>query len=222
MTPAPVTLEAPPDEKTYEFLRFSAGLAYTTDLNGISVEALSERPPFVGAVPLKRLREWATKDQWVARREALANEWRRAVEAKLGQRQVQQALVDLENTDMMVADALDKLAKKVGSVNSYEGLVNATVRLMEFRASLRGQVMGAVVAPSINTVTVGVSAQMPRPKLSAEEARAAANAILKRRRDEIRAEQAREEQAKETEKKATDSGTPEAPALRLLAGEKKA
>lgn len=223
--PSDVTLEAPePDAPSFAFLRFSAGLQYTTDLHGITVEELAECAPFKNTVALKTLQKWCLEDQWVARREALMAEWRRDIEAKLGQRQVQQALVDLQTTDSMAEDILEKLRNKVGMVNSFEGLINSMIRLMEFRQTLRGQVLTQTAPGPVGTVP-GVSrpgGQMPKPNLSVEDARAAAAAIIKRRRDEIRAEQAKAVEHAPVvpeEPKQDDSGTtPEAP-LRLVPGQ---
>lgn len=217
--PVVVTIEAPGSEDespSFQYLRFSAGLAYTTDVNGVTVEALSQRHPYTGAVTLKTMQEWARKDQWVARREALVLDWRRQIEAKMGEKTVQQAITDLDSTDKLFEQAMNKLMKGVGAVNSYEGLINATVRLMEFRANLRGQILSAV-APTHGTPGGPNSplGQMPRPKLSLEDARAAASAIIQRRREEIRAETARRE-AEESAKAAEEKK----PELRLLPGTK--
>lgn len=200
-------------EHSYGYLRFAAGIAFTTDVSGVTVAELAKRAPFVGVVPPTTMAYWATADHWAARREAMIVDWRRQIEAKIGQKQVAQALVDLDHADRMLAQSLDKIQNGMVAVNSYEGLINSTVRLMEFRAGLRAQVL-STVAPTMGGVPGNASpgSQLQKPQLSVEDARAAAAAVIKRRRDEIRAEQAKRDAEK--------SGQPleGKPDLKLLPG----
>ena len=187
--PIPVTLEAPAgdtEESSYEYLRFAAGIVYTTDVHGITLDALSKIAPYNRVHP-KTIDIWCAKDQWVARRAQIQLDWRKQIERKIGQEVVQQAITDLDTTNTLFEAAAEKLATNAAAPHSYEGMLNASIKLMEWRSDLREKIYN-VAAPTPGG-SAGQSAGMPTPNFSAEEARAAAKVIIQLRREQIRSEQ---------------------------------
>lgn len=78
-----------------KWLRYAAGLYYTTDLGGCSVADLVSQPMFE-AVPLTTMEKWAVEDRWVDRRRELLARWQAQIEKKIGDRLVQYRVKNLQ------------------------------------------------------------------------------------------------------------------------------
>ncbi len=182
-------------------IRFSAGVYYTTDLHGTTVAKMHKHPLF-SKVCIDTLANWSTQDRWVERRRDNMDNWRRTIEAKIGNE-----LVNLM-TDMLdgVRESFDKAVKEAMrkglKAKSFEGAVNAMVRSGEFLMDLQDKIFRTVVpdiviAPTAVPGALSPAAASSKPRLSVQEARKAASAILEMRRHEMRAEAARAEADKQ-------------------------
>ena len=100
-----------PDKRTREFLRYVAGLQYTTSLNGISVRELCETGMF-SSVPTQTMTKWAMADKWSDRRREILESWREQVEQRIGSKLVQQKMKLVEQFQDIQDTLLEKLLPK--------------------------------------------------------------------------------------------------------------
>lgn len=170
-----------------QFLRFSAGLYYTTDLNGPSMAQMAKHPVF-GKVTIDTLYYWSTQDRWVERRRVNIDNWRRTMENKIGNELVKMRTDMLSDLRTVFDKSLKKLTSGKLKARSYEGMVTALVRLAELMDSWNDKLFHAAIPDMPVVSAVGSSAPMEsKPRLSKEEAHKAASAILEMRRNEMRA-----------------------------------
>jgi len=172
-----------PEEKVSDaYLRYAAGIYYSTDLNACTVDEMAKHPVY-GTVPLYRLKRWSWEDEWLKMREANKEKWRQRIEAAIGNKLAQARVRQLEGLERIYNKALEKLEHDLVKANTWEGVAGILVRLAEVMDESRSK-MAAEVWPSMVTHAGdnGNMQSMVRPKLSREEARAAAMLIIEKRR----------------------------------------
>jgi len=183
--------EAPPgDPKDRAYLRYAAGVYYTTDLHGCSLTDMTKHPIY-GVIPYGTLEYWSKQDEWVKRREANREQWRKKIEAAVGNKLAQARVKQLESLERVYQKVLEKLESDAVAAGTYEGLTNALLRIAEVMDEWRSK-LAMEIWPSMAEASAEGSqgqALMLRAKLSREEARAAATLIIQKRREQLKAEQ---------------------------------
>lgn len=184
-----LSLDLPEDSRATQYLRVSAGLAYTTDIHGVSLRELSERQPFVGVVTLRQLERWSAEDNWVNRRRDILDNWRRVIEAKVGSEVVRKRVEDLMQMDTLAEKAMAKLESRL-KAQSWEGVAQALIKLWQLRDQYREKIAAELIPAASPQSTLGGSSPLgalPKPKFSVDEVRAAAHAVMAQRRAQMRA-----------------------------------
>lgn len=127
------------DNPTPADLRFAAKLAYVTSLTSVSIKRLSETPPF-DRVSFGELHRWSSEDKWVVERE----KYRRKIEKKLLNRlsteHLDSIVEQLKNADDLAKTMHTMLKNDCVVPKSFEGMVNALMKLEDFRFSTREKV----------------------------------------------------------------------------------
>jgi hypothetical protein len=162
-------------------LRYQAAVDYVTSMEDISLAELQSREPYCSAVGIKAIERWSREDGWRERRMKFMREMQAEAERKLHGGLVQARVKELERmqriAQSMVDDILGTDEYPGVSPKSKEGMVSSLVRLLDSADQ---------VHPTFTGQDQGrgqVAAQ-----LSDEEARAAAEAIIRQRREKIRGE----------------------------------
>lgn len=191
----PENLVPEPGTESWAYLRFAAQIHYTTDLQGTTVEKMHKHPMF-SRVPLSTLQAWSKHDKWVMKRKEVLEKWRAQIERTVGERLVQARIQALER----VTKIRDRLLKKLEEENSLmllpaDKAVNALVKLMQMEWDMSEVVLGTILPKLQNApgqpTDDGTIPHVPR--LSPEEARDAAKAILASRRKMMRGQSDEEE-----------------------------
>jgi len=220
MAPEVVKVEIPTDANgSQNWLRYAAGLQYTTDLNGRSVRALCEDPMFA-SVPLSTMEKWSLKDNWSPRRRELLDRWRAQIEARVGDRLIQHKMLLVDQMEKIQTQLFKRLMPldhdwEAGDIVNYPGkliepveickvcgltrmqhldpflgvsgdkAVDALLKLIKVREEMAEAIMHVTTKPGYGMgAAAGLTPQvgLDKPKLSTDEVRSAAMAILKRRR----------------------------------------
>lgn len=161
---------------------------------------------------------WSAEDHWVDKREEFQAQVSQDVMEKV-RGMIEEARVEqIQSMGRLYHDILAKLDEKVTlpdgrevplvMPSSFEGMVNALVRLSEAQGKLRDQ-----LAKEVSQVRPGAPGQthgMVTPTLADDEARESAKLIMRMRREKARARMAKG--------KAKDEPSPQ-PKLRLVEGE---
>lgn len=183
----------------FRWLRWAAGMYYTTDLRGCTIEQLAKHPMFK-IVSIYTLAEWSQEDRWVDRRRVNLEQWRRAIENKIGSEVVR------AQTEMVsrIRVLFDKVYAKV-EASAVEGntaqLVNSLVKLAELMDTMNDKIARAVIPDmpaQVQSMAAG-PAEGAKPNLGQTEARAAAKLVLKMRRDEMREKADRDSQQRDVD-----------------------
>lgn len=198
-----------PEGDGYEWLRHSAGMHYVTNLGGLSIRELNQIPPYdqVGQSTLER---WSVEDEWLARRQRYFAEITAEAEKRLQEKVVRARVRSLARTEEIATQIADEIAAGTVEAKSKEGLITALVRLLGLNEELRDKIAAQVVPTHLGGVsqeTIPVT-----PKLSPEEARAAASAIIQQRRNATR-------QRLDAERRAGEGEPEKKPKLRVVKGE---
>ncbi len=169
-------------------LRESAGYYYA--VYDVSVRQMSKNPTYK-AIPYDTLEVWCTNDGWRELRASYRQEIRQKVQAlittEIAQKRVEQLQAMQADYDLLGEILQEKNLKP----RSLEGVVNARTRLAgqmdEMRQGLLEQHMPAMVQ-SLGATPTDDSPLRPdmKPRLSDEEARAAATTIIRMRREGLR------------------------------------
>jgi len=172
-----------------KYLRYAAGIYYTTDLRGCSLVDMTKHPIY-GVVPLRTLERWCGLDDWTKRRAAVLEQWRKKIEAAVGSKLAQSRVHQLESLQRVYDKVLLKLETDAVEAGTYEGMTSVLLRLAELMDEWRAR-LAQEIWPAMAEASAGdgrSTALMVRPKLSREEAREAAMLIIQRRREELKAE----------------------------------
>lgn len=211
--PGKAKFEPPETGDSFHYKRFAAGMYYTTDLQGVTIEQLNRHPMFRD-VSFHTLRHWCVEDKWADRRKANLAKWQRAIESKIGTELLKARSKDLVELRGIYNRMITKLKGRALKAKSYEGMVNALTKLADLMDAWSEKISANFV-PDVplesGSVSLGLMAHETRPKLTTQEARAAAKAVLTQRRQETRLRQAQQE--------TVDAGE-ERPKLQVLEGEK--
>lgn len=215
-----------PDETnaTKEFLRYAAGLHYTTDLNGITLAQLCEHPMFK-TVSLKTMERWSVKDGWGDRRREVMERWRVQIEARVGNKLIQTKIALVEQMEKIQNHLFKRLvpldhdydpgdwvhigksempiqvckvcgATQMQHFDPFVGVsgdkaVDALLKLVKVREEMAEAILQVTATPGYglgHTTSAGAHGGpvgLERPKISTEEARSAARAILQQRRQNV-------------------------------------
>lgn len=215
--PPKTTVEYDADPNSYPYLRMMAGKDYATDMSQRSIAEL-QRTPLYEIVPLDTMQRWSAQDGWVEKRRVFFDGVRKKAEEKLGTALAQSELEQLKKDQQILDDAFNRLVTKakakVLEANSWEGAVRAYVALAQMVTERRIRVADLVIPePAASLQSQDHMLPVVRPRLSQEEAAAAALTIVRMRRDEMRAAMRSEEEA--------ESGVEEKkPHMRLIEGKK--
>jgi hypothetical protein len=183
-----------PEEAHPAWIRKQAQIHYYTDLvKRCTVKQMYESGLFPG-VSLARLRAWATEDHWVELRKRYEAQYQHAMERQRGATLARERAKEMEKAQKQL-DKMDRLlnGKKAPPAKTYEGMITARVRLAGHIEQLRDVQLDQTLLlepPPHPGAEGGAGPEVGRNKvdLSAEEAREAARAILKVRRERIREE----------------------------------
>jgi len=172
------------------YLRWAAGLYYSTDMHGCTLEQLNRLPEFK-SVPYNTLMGWSATDRWVDRRQKTLEQWRQAVELKIGSELVQNLRIGLGD----IKQVQEKLLGKIQDDNtlqprSLEGAIAAYVKIKSLEAEFTDKVARAVI-PDIPSLESSAGTSRVVPNLSHEETREVAKFLIDRRRRHIREDIAR-------------------------------
>lgn len=184
-------IEPPPEGDSDRFLRYSAGIFYTTDLNQCSIADLAKHPIY-RAVPQWKLEEWSSADSWVDRRREIQERWRRQIEVSVGNELVRARVRNLKSLQDVYDKALEKLTDSVEDqvleAKSWEGVAGALVKLAQLMDQWRTELAREIFSnPMIMGGAAGDAADQRaatapnHAKLTVDEARAAAITILRQR-----------------------------------------
>lgn len=179
-------------------LKQLAELHYVTFQGKVSLSEMSRMSPF-NRVTERTLFNWSSKDEWVRKRSEYQQQLFDAVRRKIGTQHVQATVSTLDQLGQITQEAYQKLIpmelesedgskmtvtldpKTWSSVATvYERLV---ARLHEIRKDIHDHVV-----PAVTPNEGGPAEQVVKPRLTEEEARAAAMLLVKMRRNDIERE----------------------------------
>jgi hypothetical protein len=162
------------------YLRYAAGLFYTTDLRGTTVPAMAKHPVYC-AVSQRTLEEWCRKDRWVERRRQTLEAWHDEIARGIGAELARVRTAQIDRLQAVFDQTLAKLEHELVDAKSWEGVAGVLVKLAELMDGWRDKTHGDVV-PGISR---GLDPPpQTRPHLTDEEARAAAMVIIRKRREQ--------------------------------------
>jgi hypothetical protein len=185
----PLSSIEPPDEADgMRYLRYAAGLFYTTDLRGTTVPEMAKHPVY-GAASLRTLEKWCAKDRWIERRKQNLEAWREQIARGIGNELARVRTEQLVRLQAVFELALAKLENDLVDAKSWEGVAGALVKLAEVMDTWRDKIRGDVIPGIARSLDPPAQA---RPQLTDEEARAAAMVIIHKRREQMRLEAARQ------------------------------
>jgi hypothetical protein len=163
-------------------LRNLAGLHYVQDLGRCSLDALNQVSMFA-TVPRRTLERWCAVDRWVERRADFWKNVEQVVVHSLATELVDARRAELDDLSQLRADVLRRIHGKSAAAKSFEGLCRVLIelgrRVDEVKDGMSELVKARAAASAVRPV--GLAA-----KLTPQEARAAAMAIIHHRRDEMR------------------------------------
>jgi hypothetical protein len=184
-----------PSSHGNQYPRFAAGMYYTTDLKGTTIERL-KRHPMWSKYSLPTLQMWSREDRWVERRRANMKRWQNAIEARIGTEVVKARMKDLEDMRGIYQKMITKLKGKALKAKSYEGMVSALVKLADLMDGWSERLSKEFVPEApLGGEDPGISVHRheAKPTISPAEARVAAKAVMQERRQQLRLKQTQEE-----------------------------
>ncbi len=166
-------------------LRWLAGLHYATNLAGTSIVEMSRTDPFT-MVSEPTLASWASKDRWIEKRIQYRDRVSEKIRARLGDEHVRhhiQMLKDMQGVYERVVQILH--SEDAPKPKSFESMLNSYTKLVLAIGEIRRDVIG-FIAPRPDLGTGGEGEQISAtphmvPEISEDEARIAAEAILRQR-----------------------------------------
>lgn len=183
-------VDAPEPEKNFDIrdntqLRWLAGLHYATSLSSTSVAEMARTDPFT-LVSEKTLEAWSRKDRWIEKRHQYRDQIAEKIRAKLGDEHVRhhiRMLKDMQGVYERVVELLH--SDDAPKPKSFESMLNSYTKLVLAIGEIRRDVIGFIAPrPELGTDRDGDSdstAPHMVPEISEDEARIAAEAILRQR-----------------------------------------
>lgn len=162
-------------------LRYAAEIRYTTDPAGITLRELSKQEPFTDNVSHNTLKTWYAGEGWKKKRAEYFQNISDSIEKNLGKRLVDTQIEQLRRVDALFEKALDRAESS--EPKSMEGMIGAVVNLLRIGNELREKIVKEIVPAQLGGADEGMQVT---PKLTEEEARAAAIAIIRTRRTNVR------------------------------------
>lgn len=173
------------DNPTPADLRFAARLAYVTSLTSISVQKLSETPPF-DRISYGELHRWSAEDKWASERDKYRRKIEKKLLNKLSTEHLESIVKQLKNADKLSETMHTMLKDNFIAPKSFEGMVNALMKLEEFRFSTREKV-AQLLSNHIQTIdedeeTLFDKVMTPKVTYNEEALMKLAHSIIKKER----------------------------------------
>lgn len=213
----PIRTQIVHDDSSIMGLRYAAGKDYVCTFKDISVTELAQRPMY-RAINVRRMQNWCAVDNWVERRRAWREEYRKAMERAIGTQLIQTRREYMKRAEDVLNMLFGKLLPEgeEGAVmlepTSLESLTSATRQwwreLIEEKKELADAILPEPIAAQGADTT-----SIVKPELSQDETRAAALTIVRMRRDRMRA-------AVEAERAKEEGEEEQKPHMRVIDGEK--
>lgn len=169
-----------PSEANYDWLRRLAENIYVTHPGHISWRKLAELPEFKGKIHPRTINRYCSEDDWVKKRKAYFDGLQEIIKNRVASAQVQARVDHLEK----FSGIFEKMLARMEDVepNSMEGLATAIVRVGKFMEEMR-VLVSAEIVPEKGTMAPGTTGSPVPPELNADEARAAALAVIRMRQE---------------------------------------
>jgi len=149
----------------------------------ISIAAMSRMVPF-NSVSQKVLEYWSATDNWQERRRQAREEMAAKVQEQIGDLLVKQRIEQLGHIEKMERQVREILESGTLEFRSYEGGINAFVRLAQFEDQLIEKILGELPSHKAEP------REPPRTcSLTDEEKMLAVKAVLESRRKQAREKQ---------------------------------
>jgi len=171
-------------------LRFAASMVYISTPRGVSLVEMGRMEQFKG-VTRRTLETWSAEDGWRDKRIEFQEAAKSRVSTELMNKLVQARNVQLNDLAAMWSDGFAQMFPKgrgaklrKPQVKSYEGLLNAMIRLHESIDGTRERMAESFIPETFRQAPdeMGTAVGMPiTPQLTQEEARAAAKLMIQMR-----------------------------------------
>ena len=166
-------------------LRWLAGLHYATNLEGTSIVEMAKIEPFT-MVTEGTLGTWARRDRWIEKRREYRDQIATKIRSRLGDEHVRHHIRMLKDMQAVYETVVQTLnSDDAPKPKSFESLLNSYTKLVLAIGEIRRDVVG-FIAPRPNFGASGEEGEgsgTPQmvPEISEDEARIAAEAILRQR-----------------------------------------
>lgn len=195
-------VKTPEVQRERKGAREKAMMLYIAAVKPLSCREVADR---IGStnVPQSTIERWKLTDGWDAARDEFQRNLFAQVQSRVADKLVQNLLQMLSDVDPIKARLIERVRDETFDTTSADKAVTALVKLLEMQAKFTEQAVGLLTPkaqspqdPMVPITTVQPAASQspeenPNDALSYEDARAAAIAIMRRRREAAEAESAR-------------------------------
>lgn len=137
-------LQGQNDKLREKWLRHYAAAIFITSLDEITIGKIAQDPQFEG-IPSKKMKYWAATDNWSAQRRAYFEQIQKRIEKRFGDKLVNERLKILATVSNLVNKGIEGLERNISKIRSYEALLVAVLKAMEYRESLIDKITSQVV-----------------------------------------------------------------------------
>lgn len=175
-----------PDPQNLKYLRFLAAERYARDLNNPSIRELLQQEPFVGTA-WSTWRDWADRDRWADRRKMFHDQIRDRAAEKL----TEDLISARKRQHDQIGTILSHLttAMFITPAKTKEGVAQALTKHIALQDDLRVKILEDAVHLNLSkrsSAPAATSTHPIKPLLSREDAKVAAEAVLRKRLKETR------------------------------------
>lgn len=185
---APVSVELAipqPDKDNMKYLRFLAQERYARDLNNPSVRELNEQEPFAG-ISWNTFKNWADKDRWVERRRNFHQQIRDRAADKLTETLISSRKTQHDQMTTMIEHLVTSML--ITPAKTKEGVAQALTKLFALQDDFRVKILEDATQLNLAKRSPTRPQGHPiKPVLSRQDAKVAAEAVLRARLEETRA-----------------------------------
>jgi hypothetical protein len=161
-------------------LRFSAGMRFVLDLDGMTIEALSNLPEYKH-IGKGTIYQWAARDKWTERRSRLFEEVQGRLERRMSATLTEALAKRMEHLIDLQGLAYEKLMSKKTKTGSWESVGHFFLKI--------GEQLLDVQKTTVQNFAASITPEGGEPlpvELDEQELRDTARIILRQRREKLR------------------------------------